>query len=64
MKLRRRKNKPEELVESLADSLRTLGDSVGTNGVLDATMITGGVAGLTAVSAVVSSIRRRMEVGA
>jgi len=63
MKLRRRKTKPEELVELIADSLRTLGDSVGTNGVLKATMITG-LAGLTAVSAMVSSLRRRMEVGA
>ena len=64
MKLRRRKTKPEEVVESIADSLRTLGDSVGTNRVLKATMITGGVAALTAASAVVSSLRRRMEVGA
>jgi hypothetical protein len=64
MKLRRRKTKPEEVVESIADSLRTLGHGVGTNGVLKATMITGGVAALTAASAAVSSLRRRMEVGA
>ena len=61
---RRKKTKPEELVEVIAESLRSLGDSVGRNRVLKATMITGGVAALTAASAAVSSLRRRMEVGA
>ena len=64
MKLGRRKTKREELLESISHSLSTLGDSVGTNKVVKAAMITGGVTALTAASAVVSSLRRRIEVGA
>jgi hypothetical protein len=64
MKLRRRKTKPEELIESLSHSVNTLGDSVGKNKVAKAGMITGGAVALTAASAAVSSLRRRIEGGA
>jgi hypothetical protein len=64
MKLRRKKTKPEELLESLSHSVNTLGDSVGKNKVAKVGMITGGAAALTAVSSAVSSLRRHIEGGA
>ena len=64
MKPPQRKRKPEELLESISRPPSTLSDSVGTNKVAKAAMITGGVAALTAASAMVSSLRRRLEVGA
>ena len=68
MRLVQRKSEPERLLETVGNSLETVGNSLGavSGGVNRSTLvktglIAGGLAALTAGSAAISSIRRRME---
>jgi len=68
MRLVQRKSEPDRLLETVGNSLETVGNSLGavSGGVnrstlVKAGLITGGLAALTAGSAAISSIRRRME---
>jgi hypothetical protein len=61
MSFRRRKSEPDGLLDTVGDSLASLSGSVGKGKLLKAGLIAGGVAALTAGSAAISSIRRRME---
>ena len=55
------KSKPDRLLDAVGDSFATLGGGVNRSKVLKASLVAGGVAAVTAVSAAISSIRRRME---
>jgi hypothetical protein len=61
MRLLRRKSEPERLLDTVGDSLAVLSGGVNRSKLVKAGLIAGGVAALTAGSAAVSSIRRRME---
>jgi hypothetical protein len=56
-----RKSDPDRLLDTVGDSLGALSDAVNRSRLLKAGLIAGGVAVLTAGSAAISSIRRRME---
>jgi hypothetical protein len=60
MRLLRTKSEPRRLLDTVGDSLAALGGSVSRSKV-KVGLIAGGVAALTAGSAAVSSVRRRME---
>jgi hypothetical protein len=61
MRLLRSKSEPDRLLDTVGDSLAALGGGVNRSKLLKAGLIAGGVAVLTAGSAAISSIRRRME---
>jgi hypothetical protein len=61
MRLLRTKSEPERLLDTVGDSLAALSGGVNRSKLLKAGLIAGGVAALTAGSAAISSIRRRME---
>jgi hypothetical protein len=61
MRLLRSKSEPDRLRDTVGDSLATLSGGVNRSKLLKAGLIAGGVAVLTAGSAAISSIRRRME---
>ena len=61
MRLLRSKSEPDRLLDTVGDSLAALSDGVNRSKLLKAGLIAGGVAVLTAGSAAISSIRRRME---
>jgi hypothetical protein len=61
MKIRGRKSKPEELLESINSLTAALGDGFGANRLVKAAVIASGVAALTAGSTAISSLRRRIE---
>jgi hypothetical protein len=61
MRLPRRKSEPDRLLDTVGDSLAALSGGVDRSKLVKAGLIAGGVAALTAGSAAVSSIRRRME---
>jgi hypothetical protein len=61
MRLLRTKSEPDRLLDSVGDSIAALGDGVNRSKLLKAGLIAGGVAALTAGSAAISSLRRRME---
>jgi hypothetical protein len=61
MRLLRTKKAPDRLLDTVGDSLAALSGSVSKSQLLKAGLIAGGVAALTAGSAAISSIRRRME---
>jgi hypothetical protein len=61
MRLLRTKSEPERLLDTVGDSLAALSGGVNRSKLLKAGLIAGGVAVLTAGSAAISSIRRRME---
>lgn len=63
MKLRRRKSKPEEFLESIDHLVTVLGDRVGTNRLVKAAVVASGMAALTAGSTAISSLRRRIKAG-
>jgi len=56
-----RKSELERLIDSASDSLSELSDSLTKSRLLKAGLIAGGLAGLTAGSAGISSRRRRDE---
>jgi hypothetical protein len=57
----RTKSEPNRLLDTVGDSLAALSGGVNRSKLLKAGLIAGGVAALTAGSAAISSIRRRME---
>jgi hypothetical protein len=61
MRLLHRKSEPDRLLDTVGDSLAALSGGVNRSKLLKASLIAGGVAALTAGSAAISSIRRRME---
>jgi hypothetical protein len=61
MRLLRTKREPDRLLDTVGDSLAALSGAVNKSKLLKAGAIAGGVAALTAGSAAVSSIRRRLE---
>jgi hypothetical protein len=61
MRLPRTKSEPERLLDTVGDSLAALSGGVNRSKLLKAGLVAGGVAALTAGSAAISSIRRRME---
>jgi len=61
MRLLRSKSEPDRLLDTAGDSLAALSGGVNRSKLLKAGLIAGGVAALTAGSAAISSIRRRME---
>ena len=61
MRLLRRKNDPEGLLDRVTDSLAAVGDGAHRGTLLKAALIAGGVAAATAGSAAISSLRRRAD---
>jgi hypothetical protein len=61
MRLLHRKSDPDRLLDTVGDSLGALSGAVNRSKLRKAGLIAGGVAVLTACSAAISSIRRRME---
>ena len=57
----RTKSEPDRLLDTIGDSLGALSGSMDKSKLLKAGLIAGGVAVLTAGSAAISSIRRRLE---
>ena len=63
MRLLRAKSEPDRLFETVGDSFAALSGGVNRSRLLKAGLIAGGVAALTAGSAALSSLRRRLEGG-
>jgi hypothetical protein len=61
MRLLHRKSDPDRLLDTVGDSLGALSGALNRSKLRKAGLIAGGVAVLTAGSAAISSIRRRME---
>jgi hypothetical protein len=61
MRLLRTKSEPDRLLDTVGNSLAALSGGVNRSKLLKGGLIAGGMAALTAGSAVVSSIRRRTE---
>ena len=60
MRLLRTKTEPDRLLDSAGDSLAALTDGMRRSTVIKAGLIAGGVVALTAGSAAISSLRRRL----
>jgi hypothetical protein len=60
MRLLRRKSELERPVDSVGDSLAALAGGITRRSVMKAGLIAGGVAALTAGSAAISALRRRI----
>ncbi|HKH29879.1 MAG TPA: hypothetical protein VKA45_02390 [Gaiellaceae bacterium] len=61
MRLLERKNEPERLFETVGNSLEELAGNVTKGRLVKAGLVAGGVVGLVAGSAGISSLRRRLE---
>ena len=61
MRVLRTKSEPDRLLDTVGDSFAALSGGVNRSSLLKAGLIAGGVAALTAGSAAISSIRRRMD---
>ena len=61
MRIFTRKSELERLIDSASDSLSELNESLTKSRLLKAGLIAGGLAGLTAGSAGISTLRRRSE---
>jgi hypothetical protein len=61
MRFLRTKGAPDRLLDAVGDSFAALSGGVNRSKLLKAGLIAGGAAALTAGSAAISSIRRRME---
>ena len=61
MRLVQRKSEPDRLFETVENSLGAVSGGVNRSMLVKAGLIAGGLAALTAGSAAISSIRRRME---
>jgi hypothetical protein len=57
----RAKSEPDRLVDTVGSSLAALSGSVNRSKLVKAGLVAGGLAALTAGSAAISSIRRRLE---
>jgi hypothetical protein len=60
MRLLHRKSEPERLFDGVGDSLATLAGGIRSRSLMKAGLIAGGVAALTAGSAAISALRRRI----
>jgi hypothetical protein len=61
MRLVQRKSEPDRLLETVSNSVGAVSGSVKRSTLVKAGLIAGGLAAVTAGSAAISSIRRRME---
>lgn len=61
MRLVQGRSEPDRLLETVSNSVGALNGGVNRSTLVKAGLITGGLAALTAGSAAISSIRRRME---
>jgi hypothetical protein len=61
MRLPRTKSEPDRLVDTVGSSLAALSGGVNRSKLVKAGLVAGGLAALTAGSAAISSIRRRIE---
>jgi hypothetical protein len=61
MRLLERKNEPDRLLETVGNSLDELAGNVTKSRLVKAGLVAGGVVGLVAGSAGISSLRRRIE---
>ena len=61
MRLLERKNEPERMLETVSNSLDGLADNMTKSRLFKAGLVAGGVVGLVAGSAGISSLRRRLE---
>lgn len=61
MRLLERKNEPDRLLETVGNSLDELAGNVTKSRLVKAGLVAGGVVGLVAGSAGISSLRRRLE---
>jgi hypothetical protein len=61
MNLIPRKSEPERLLESVSNSLGAVSGGVNRSTLLKGGLIAGGLSALTAGSAAISSLRRRLE---
>ena len=61
MRLVQRKSEPDRLLETLSNSVAVVSGGLNRSTLVKAGLVAGGLAALTAGSAAVSSIRRRME---
>ena len=61
MRRLRTKSEPDRLLDNVGDSIAALSTGVNRGRILKAGLIAGGVAALTAGSAAISSLRRRIE---
>jgi hypothetical protein len=61
MRLLHTKREPERLLDMVTDSLAAVRSGAHSGTLLKAALVAGGVAALTAGSAAISSLRRRME---
>ena len=61
MRVLRTKSEPDRLLDTVGDSFAALSGGVNRSRLLKAGLIAGGVAAVTAGSAAISSIRRRMD---
>jgi hypothetical protein len=59
--MRLRKSEPDRLLETVSNSLGAVSDGMNRSKLVKAGLIAGGLAALTAGSAAISSIRRRMD---
>ena len=60
MRSLRTKSEPQRLAETVGDAVAAIGSGTNRSRVLKAGLIAGGVAALTAGSAAISSLRRRL----
>jgi hypothetical protein len=61
MRLVQRKSEPDRLLETPSNSVGAVSGGVNRSTLVKAGLVAGGLAALTAGSAAISSIRRRME---
>jgi hypothetical protein len=61
MKIIHRKSEPKRLLETVSNSLAAVSGGVKRSTLVKGGLITGGLAALTAGSAAISSLRRRLE---
>jgi hypothetical protein len=61
MRLMNRKDEPERLLDPISNSIDALSGKWTKDKIMKASLIVGGVAALTAGSAGISSLRRRLE---
>jgi hypothetical protein len=61
MRLVQRNSEPDRLLETLSNSVGVVSGGLNRSTLVKAGLVAGGLAALTAGSAAVSSIRRRME---
>jgi hypothetical protein len=63
MRLLRKKSEPDRLLDAVGDSLAALTGGVSKSKLVKVGLVAGGAAALTAGSAAISSIRRRIDGG-